>query len=208
MNVRGTLSSALARAACAAALLFSTASLWAGPLTYEYRGVVDICPFGAPNGPCGTPATPGPIVVGSIIDGYVTFSDSAAASGSATAVDVIDFFFDVAGIFALSPANGQSIGAATALNLQADGVTGLFELVLPNLAGPGITGLLHDDGQSWDITIPQFGNALVNGGSSTWTVPEPSSLGLLLLGLVLFWHRRGHSRRSWLPHRRRIRIAA
>ena len=130
---------------------------------------------------------PGPVFVGTQITGFVTFSNAAAGAGVATAADVLDFEFDVGGgIFVLNPSNGQTVNPGTNLMLLgAAGVTGSFLLDLPDLAGPGITGLLTDDGSMWEISIPDFGGAVVNGGVSQWSqVPEPAAACLLMVGLA------------------------
>jgi len=170
-----------------------TTTVNATTIEYDYLAEVTNCPFGDPAGPCGSAGAPGPIFVGSQILGFLVVDEVAVVAGMAGANDILDFFFDVAGIFALSPAGGQSIGADTELLFDAVGnvIGGLFTLNLPDLAGPGIDGLLsnqfgNDGSGEWQITIPAFGNAFVNGGVGqlTRSVPEPSTIVLLGIGLA------------------------
>lgn len=179
-------------AAITGALMLST-TVNATTIEYDYFAEVTDCPFGDPAGPCGSPGAPGPIFVGSEILGFLIIDEAAVAAGIARADDILDFFFDVAGVFALSPAGGQSVGTDTELLFDAVGnvIGGLFTLNLPGLAGPDIDGLLlqeFDDVGSgeWQITIPAFGGALVNGGVAeiVRSVPEPGTIALLGIGLA------------------------
>lgn len=182
------------RVSCVLVLAFLSFAVQATPIEFDFFAEVTDCPFGAPGGPCGTADAPGPIVVGSTITGFLIIDGAAVASGNAGASDVLDFFFDVAGIFQLSPLV-QSVGQDTLLQFDAmkNFVGGLLVLILPDLLGPGsgVDGLLTNkfgaDGSGpWAITIPAFGNAVVNGGVSMVTrrVAEPATLALFLIGLA------------------------
>ncbi len=167
----------------------------AGAATFEYSGVVELCPTNV------IPCINGSIGVGDSLTGMIIVDDSALLPDSPFYYDAVTDFDFILGNFAFTPLNADVVDGIVTTGRTGEIVDGFLYFYSPDLGGgaPPTYLILDLTTSTWMLlaSIPNLDwpfVAATGTGSFSQVIPLPGSIALLLPALGLLAMRRTQQR--------------